>query len=607
VRDLDAVDQYRFATMSIKVLKPVTEAVRTREALRRFGADPDVVSADEAAARVSSSVVRERIVSALERLLLPIRLVDVDSLPETKRKSYTELRADMAALLPKTVGVRAVLRRVDADPYRDAVRDTILAGDRAKFAELLGRKEALEQPPWFIACLGGSGAIEATRRRQVVGAAVSRRPGDVALLMTLAHDAEELDEQVRWYQAAVAAAPTNVIAHNNPGNALGHRGKKEEAIACYRQAIEIDPKNFLVHINLGGALMGSKGREEEAIACLRNGVAFGPEFALAHSGLGTALLGKGQTDEAVACFRKAIELDPNLDPKHAPVHNHLGNVLMKSGRTDEAIACYRKTLELDPKNVTAHTNLGSALAVKGKAEEAIACFEKAIAIDPMRASADANLGRVYSLKNRWDEAGAGYRKFIDLNPRDASAHTSLGLALGEKGRVDEAIACRRKASALDPKIGRAHVALASALAGKGRYGEARDASARAFELLPAWDPLRKVVSQQMRTCERLAKPEARLPRLLGGGEARLRSGDARGRDVVPKEAVERISRALRRRRTGHRPEVRPPLRRRLLRRPRRRRAGRGRREADGRRAAGAAPAGVDLVARRVGPVGAAVR
>ena len=79
-------------------------ATRTRDVLRRFGADPDAVSVDDAAARVSASVVRERIVSALDRLLRQ----------------------------EKSTGVRALLRRVDADPYRDAVRDAILAGNRGE-------------------------------------------------------------------------------------------------------------------------------------------------------------------------------------------------------------------------------------------------------------------------------------------------------------------------------------------------------------------------------------------------------------------------------------------------------------------------------------------
>ena len=36
-----------------------------------------------------------------------------------------------------------------------------------------------------------------------------------------------------------------------------------------------------------------------------------PLFAAAHNGLGFALQGKGQLDDAIAEFRKAIELDPS--------------------------------------------------------------------------------------------------------------------------------------------------------------------------------------------------------------------------------------------------------------------------------------------------------
>ncbi len=49
---------------------------------------------------------------------------------------------------------------------------------------------------------------------------------------------------------------------------------------------------------------------------------------------------------------------------------------------DEAIACYKKAIELDPKLAKAHYNLGDALSGKGQVDEAIACYKKAIELDP---------------------------------------------------------------------------------------------------------------------------------------------------------------------------------------------------------------------------------
>ena len=54
---------------------------------------------------------------------------------------------------------------------------------------------------------------------------------------------------------------------------------------------------------------------------------------------------KGQLDAAIACYNKAIK----LDPKFARAHNNLGIALNDKGQLDEAIASYRKAIELDPK------------------------------------------------------------------------------------------------------------------------------------------------------------------------------------------------------------------------------------------------------------------
>jgi superkiller protein 3 len=486
LRDLDAVDQFRWTWAENKFPDWSVVATRTREALRRFGADPDAAPEDEAAARISASVVRERIISALDQLLLPIRLVDVATLPAEEQKWYTpQTRAAVAELLPKTGGVHALLRRVDRDSYRDAVRDAIQAEDRAKFAQLAGRPAALEQPPGFVAFLGESRAIPVERRRQLLKAVVSRRPGNLGLLMTLAlsysfNRKESADEMLRWYQAAVAAAPANYAAHINLGNALMHKDQVDEAMACYRKALALDPKDAKAHINLGALLCDGKRDYDGAIACFRKALQLDPKSALAHRNLGIALAAKGQLDKAIACYRKALE----LDPKDALAHTGLGNALARKGQVDEAIACYRKAIALDPKFAMPHNNLGNALKDKGQLDEAIAYYRKAIELDPKLALAHYGLGNALMVKgpSAVDEAIACYRKAIALDPNLAGAHTGLGNALSSKGKAEEAIACWRKAIELDPKLALAHYNLGRALHDKGQLDDAIACYKRAIAL-----------------------------------------------------------------------------------------------------------------------------
>ncbi len=463
VRELDAVDQFRWTPSESKYPDAAAVATRTRKALARFGADPDAVPVEEAAARVSASVVRERIVSALDRLL-----------------HYQ-----------KTAAVRALLRRVDADAYRDAVREVVLARASAKMAALAGRPAALEQPPGFVAFLGAIPVIPMERRRTLLAAALSRRPGDLDLLMTLGgtypvNREDGANERLRWYQAAVAAAPAMPAAHNGLGIALRDKKDHSGAEAAFRKAIELAPKNAIVRSNLGNALLG-KGQADEAIACFKKAIALDPNSAVVYANLGAALKDKGEVDEAIASLRKAIALDRTL----ALAHNNLGVALIGKGQVEKAIACYKKAIALDRKYAAAHYNLGAALKAKGQVDEAIGCFQKA----------------------------------LELDPKFANAHLILGVALHGKGQLDEAIACYRKAIAVEPKLAKAYGALGEALLDKGRYAEARDATSRALELLPDKDPLRAFVSRQLQTCQRFVRLEARLPRLLARADKPTSAGE----------------------------------------------------------------------------------
>jgi tetratricopeptide (TPR) repeat protein len=174
----------------------------------------------------------------------------------------------------------------------------------------------------------------------------------------------------------------------------------DDAIACHRKAIALDPKLAMAHTNLGVALW-DKGKVEEAFACYQEAVALDPKLAMAHLGLGVALWNKGKVEEAFACYQEAIALDPNL----AMAYNNLGAILCDVKRDyDKAIACFHKAIARDPTLVLAHTGLGVALYRKGKVDEAIACFQKAIAVNSNYAHARAllaNAKRMATIRDKF--------------------------------------------------------------------------------------------------------------------------------------------------------------------------------------------------------------
>src|SRR5581483_4366232 len=227
---------------------------------------------------------------------------------------------------------------------RDEVRDAVLADDPKRIAELAARPPALEQPPEFTAFLGETKAIGLGRRRQLLETAASRRPGNLGLLMALGesypwNQQEGSGQRLRWYQAAVAAAPTNAAAHNALGVMLQERRDLAGAEAAYREALRLDPKYAWAHYNLAAVLCDRRDLAG-AEAAFREVLHLDPKFAWAHNGLGNVLHGRGDLAGAEAAYREAL----HLDPKYALPHNDLGNVLGGRGDLAGAEAAFREAL-----------------------------------------------------------------------------------------------------------------------------------------------------------------------------------------------------------------------------------------------------------------------
>lgn len=75
---------------------------------------------------------------------------------------------------------------------------------------------------------------------------------------------------------------------------------------------------------------------------------------------------EGRTDDAIACYRKALELAPDL----AMAWNGLAMALAKQGDLDAAIEAARKYVELDPDEPLAHTALSMLFQQAGRIPEA---------------------------------------------------------------------------------------------------------------------------------------------------------------------------------------------------------------------------------------------
>jgi protein O-mannosyl-transferase len=146
-------------------------------------------------------------------------------------------------------------------------------------------------------------------------------------------------------------------------------------------------------------------------------IAENPGSWMAHNNLGIALTQRGQTEDALAHYHQALE----LNPRYGEAYYNLANALLRAQRVDDAITQYEKALELEPRIAAAHANLAAIFLRRGQVAEAIARFEKALELDNGNATIHALLGDALRRAGREEEAQVHLRKAAELDPRRANS------------------------------------------------------------------------------------------------------------------------------------------------------------------------------------------
>jgi len=152
------------------------------------------------------------------------------------------------------------------------------------------------------------------------------------------------------------------LEHYQAGKIYDRMGEPEEAIQQFRKAIRLDPRFIEARHRLGAALL-ARGDAEEALRELRRAdsisAAYRKSYEIWYSE-GLALKQLGMPDEALGMFRKAAEVRPTF----ADAHNEVGKILLDRGEFEEAIQCFVRAIGIDPRTEYVR-NLQIAFSKKG--------------------------------------------------------------------------------------------------------------------------------------------------------------------------------------------------------------------------------------------------
>ena len=193
-------------------------------------------------------------------------------------------------------------------------------------------------------------------------------------------------------------------------------------------------------------------RDTEAL--WRHTLAVTPDSDVAHAGLGGILFVRGQIDESIDHYERALRLrDGNV-----AAHFGLGRALAAKQKTDPAIFHLQKALSIQPDNIGASNDLGLMFASKGEIREAISAWEQSLSFDPDNADAANNIAWVRATAADPDlrdgrEALELAQRALRSGGENPVALRTLAAAQAENGQFAEAIATCRRGEELAQKNG----------------------------------------------------------------------------------------------------------------------------------------------------------
>lgn len=198
--------------------------------------------------------------------------------------------------------------------------------------------------------------------------------------------------------------------------------------ALFSHAVTMSPESPIAHFDYGVSL-GLKGRKEEAVAEFRRATELDPDYADAWSVMGRTEAELGQHALALEHCARAVEIDPG----DARLVNDLG--MMQAQAQDYAAAAqsFRRVLELRPRHSYARFNLGIALYQQRDFEGAAREFEALPNKDDEFPNAWFFLAQCQSLLGKTGDAAATASHFLTIHAtEDAMTAQARKLAAGTK-------------------------------------------------------------------------------------------------------------------------------------------------------------------------------
>jgi len=230
------------------------------------------------------------------------------------------------------------------------------------------------------------------------------------------------------FEEYLKARPRDLRGINQLAGTYVKEKQMARALEIVRSYAEQSPESAALQFNLGW-WSKQAGDKLEAREAFEAAVAAGDQERSAME-----LAGLEIADGNEASARRLVEGVIAVNDRHLPAHKLLANLQEKAGELDEAVASYRRVLELNPDDAVALNNLAYRLAADGRdIDEALQQAQRAKELLPDNPAVSDTIGWIYHLKGVNELAAVHLKSAVAGNPNDATTRYHLAIALAESG------------------------------------------------------------------------------------------------------------------------------------------------------------------------------
>jgi tetratricopeptide (TPR) repeat protein len=276
-------------------------------------------------------------------------------------------------------------------------------------------------------------------------------------------------------------------------------GRYDAAISAFSKAIAADPKDYFAHFNLAMSYT-LLHKDAEAVAEYRKTLELKPGLYEAELNGGIVLMRQKNPSDAAPLLEDAARQKPaEFRPRY-----YFAEALLQTGDYARAEENYRQAIPLEPKSAGAQLGMAQALVQQGKLGDAAAYFREAAKLDPQYRDYLLQLAQLYEKANQPAEAIAIYREF----PDNASVQAHMAEMLMESQKFAEAIPRLEEAIKQKPDNNSTRIALASAYVFTQQLDKALPLLEQASAAEPANYEVRMMYARALRDRKQFA-PAAR--------------------------------------------------------------------------------------------------